>query len=363
MRATKPRDFTWIPTDSAPDYDPITTLPWLPRTFAEFQALELENPTRFLGYEVWDLLSPAEYYETVKDWMWNPETGHTPPPQPALTDEFSSSSIATPGARPLPTGPRPLPTVSVPDSYPLVPRAPWMLEADTRTDVEADADWRKAMERLFPPTMAPPPPLPAWRQAQRIALDRPPLPTSPWPPPPWGSSPATEQSHEPDSLSSRRNGPQVRMIRVLDPDHMFRHEPPPAPGPRPLPTRDYDSDDSLESYVSTKSRRLPAPAPRALKESTSSSRSLNHSTPPSSFRGGTAANAFCTVRDPTIPDPLATRSIIVGLDSYSDATVAHRDIAYAYDIHRVAETVQTGAGEATYQEEGLVDIVRWSLFF
>jgi hypothetical protein len=56
-----------------------------------------------------------------------------------------------------------------------------------------------------------------------------------------------------------------------------------------------------------------------------------------------------------VPGPLATRSIIVGLDSYSDLTVAHRDIAY--NIHRIAETVQTGAGEATYQEEGLVDIV------
>jgi hypothetical protein len=48
-------------------------------------------------------------------------------------------------------------------------------------------------------------------------------------------------------------------------------------------------------------------------------------------------------------------SSFVGLDSYSDVTVAHREIAY--NIHRVAETVQTGAGEATYQEEGLVDIV------
>jgi hypothetical protein len=60
------------------------------------------------------------------------------------------------------------------------------------------------------------------------------------------------------------------------------------------------------------------------------------------------------VRDPNVPDPLANRSIIVGLDSY-DVTVTHRDIAY--NIHRIAETVQTGAGEATYKEEGLVDIV------
>jgi hypothetical protein len=55
------------------------------------------------------------------------------------------------------------------------------------------------------------------------------------------------------------------------------------------------------------------------------------------------------------PDFFATRSIIVGIDSYSDITVAHRDIAN--DIRSVSETVHTGAGEATYQEEGSVDIV------
>jgi hypothetical protein len=35
--------------------------------------------------------------------------------------------------------------------------------------------------------------------------------------------------------------------------------------------------------------------------------------------------------------------------------VAHRDIVY--DIRRVSEIVHIGAGEATYEEEGLVDIV------
>jgi hypothetical protein len=68
-----------------------------------------------------------------------------------------------------------------------------------------------------------------------------------------------------------------------------------------------------------------------------------------------ASNAFCTVRDPRAEAFDDTRSIIVGIDSYSDITVAHREIAY--DIRRVCETVNTGAGEATYQEEGLVDIV------
>ncbi len=46
--------------------------------------------------------------------------------------------------------------------------------------------------------------------------------------------------------------------------------------------------------------------------------------------------------------------IIVGIDSYSDVTVAHPDIVY--DIHPIVETVHTGAGEATYTEESRVDI-------
>jgi hypothetical protein len=51
----------------------------------------------------------------------------------------------------------------------------------------------------------------------------------------------------------------------------------------------------------------------------------------------------------------ATRSIIIGLDSYSDITVAHRDIVYGR--RPIEETVYTGAGAATYTEEGFVDIV------
>ena len=144
------------------------------------------------------------------------------------------------------------------------------------------------------------------------------------------------------------------MIRVIDPDHLLRHEPPPAPGPRLQPTQGYESDDSLESYTSSKPRRPRSHQPHTPTEP-STTQPPTSDAPLSSFRGGTATNAFCTVRDPNSPDPLATRSIIVGLDSYSDVTVAHRDIAYG--IHRVAETVQTGAGDATYQEEGLVDIV------
>jgi hypothetical protein len=144
------------------------------------------------------------------------------------------------------------------------------------------------------------------------------------------------------------------MIRAVDPDHLLRHEPPPAPGPRLPPTQGYASDDSLESYASAKRQHARKPR-RTPEDSPATALPPPSQAPLSSFRGGTAANAFCTVRDPNSPDPFAARSIIVGLDSYSDVTVAHRDIAY--NIHRIAETVQTGAGEATYQEEGLVDIV------
>ncbi len=296
-RATKPRGVTWLPSDSDSEGD----------------------------------LPPRE----------------TGPTLPVLSDAFSSSSISVPATRPQPTGARPQPTVTGPANYPLVPRAPWMREGDSRTDAEADSDWRAAMERLFPITAAPTPSLSAWRQAQVAELNRPALPPAPWPPNPWGSTPATEPSREPDSYLSHRNPQRTVMIRVIDPDHLLNHEPPPAPGPRPLPTRDYDSDDSLESYSTAKARR--PHTPRIQEAFPSTTQPPSPTTPPSSFRGGQAVNAFCTVRDPNAPDPLATRSILIGLDSYSDITVAHREIAY--NVPHVAETVQTGAGEATYHEE------------
>jgi hypothetical protein len=148
------------------------------------------------------------------------------------------------------TPPLPFP---YPSPTPLVPRAPWMMEGDARTDDEADVDWRTAMEVLFPPTVAP---LPARRQTQQAELRSPPLPPSPWPAPPWGSTPATEPSSEPDSHLSHRNNRRTVLIRALDPSNLLTHETAPAHGPSPLPTKDYNSDDSLESYVSTKRRSL-----------------------------------------------------------------------------------------------------------
>ena len=46
----------------------------LPRTWAEFQI----NPEQYRHHPTWDLLSPAEFYETVREWDWNEVDGHTP---------------------------------------------------------------------------------------------------------------------------------------------------------------------------------------------------------------------------------------------------------------------------------------------
>jgi hypothetical protein len=76
----------------------------------------------------------------------------------------------------------------------------------------------------------------------------------------------------------------------------------------------------------------------------------------SSFKGGTTVNAICSVRDPHhARNPLATIQLTVGLDSYSDVTVAHRD--FVYNVRPITERVSTGGGLAQFDEEGLVDVV------
>jgi hypothetical protein len=76
----------------------------------------------------------------------------------------------------------------------------------------------------------------------------------------------------------------------------------------------------------------------------------------SSFQGGTTVNATGFVRDPLNKrNPLSTRSLTIGVDSYSDVTVARREITY--NIHPIHENLSTGGGDTEYHEEGLVDIV------
>jgi hypothetical protein len=67
-------------------------------------------------------------------------------------------------------------------------------------------------------------------------------------------------------------------------------------------------------------------------------------------------NATGFVRDPlNTHHPLSTRPLLIGLDSYSDVTVAHRDIVY--DVRPKHESLSTGGGNTEYHKEGLVDIV------
>ena len=63
----------------------------------------------------------------------------------------------------------------------------------------------------------------------------------------------------------------------------------------------------------------------------------------SSFQGGTTVNATGFVRDPRDNQyPHATRPLTIGLDSYSDVTVAHRDIVY--NTRPIHENLSTGGG-------------------
>jgi hypothetical protein len=69
----------------------------------------------------------------------------------------------------------------------------------------------------------------------------------------------------------------------------------------------------------------------------------------SSFQGGTTVNATGFVRDPlNTHHPLSTRPLTIGLDSYSDVTVAHRDIVYG--LRPIHERLTTGGGNTDYHE-------------
>jgi hypothetical protein len=247
------------------------------------------------------------------------------PSSPALSN--STMSPALPSSPALPNFTM-SPALTTSPATALTMRAPWMRDADPRPDAVADATWQHANDALFPPRQPPPDP-PAWRQAQAAELARPVIPT-PWTLPTFHASSSAETDPECEPHPHRRSYRTV-MIRALDPDHLLRHEP-----------RDDDDDSNgspRESFATNKTARF---------------RPRTYASTLSSFRGGTAANAFCSVRDLASRDPFATRSIIVGIDSYSDITAAHRDIVY--DIRPIDETVQTGAGEALYTEEGMVDI-------
>jgi len=103
---------------------------------------------------------------------------------------------------------------------------------------------------------------------------------------------------------------------------------------------DSSSDSSPHSYAHTHSTHRP-PASTARN-------------PRSSFRGGTTVIATASARDPSNPDPVAILPILVGLDSYSDVTVAAPE--FVYNKRKIMESVGTGAGASEYFEEGFIDI-------
>jgi hypothetical protein len=58
--------------------------------------------------------------------------------------------------------------------------------------------------------------------------------------------------------------------------------------------------------------------------------------------------ATASARDPSNPDPVAFVPILVGLDSYSDITVAAPELVY--NKRKITESVSTGAGASDYFE-------------
>ena len=167
-----------------------------------------------------------------------------------------------------------------------------------------------------------------WRQAQVDAADalaQTPVPPVPWTAPTWGAR-CTDPDGEPVPYLEHPRGHRTAFICALDPVNLLRHEPerPRSERPPELNEKDSDGDSPMEHYASPKkqSRRSGRSRPNTAAHYASSA---------SSFRGGTAVNAFCSVRDPSSDDPFTTRSILIDLDSYSDIRAC--SMWYIISIH------------------------------
>ncbi len=151
------------------------------------------------------------------------------------------------------------------------------------------------------------------------------LAAAPWDPvaPPYVAPPPVAQGWQMPQWGHDADGPKPEP----EPQPWGSRRPPSRSSSDSFPDEDYDP--ALYYYVQTRS----------------------------SFQGGTTAvNATASVRDPRDPHhPLATRPILVGLDSYSDVTVASCEIVY--NMHPILEHLSTDGGNTEYTEGGLVDIV------
>jgi hypothetical protein len=250
----------------------------------------------------------------------------TSTPHSDLDVRFEANPRAMKGSQPTPAEPpdhheTSTGSSSVAPSPPtLRPRASWMVdEGDNRTEAKADADWHRANHQLLPPPA--PAVMPRFSfssSAPTPIMPTPHVPEMGAPPQPWGDAPLFE---DPLPVAHGWHIPQ-----------WGEHEGEPDPEPQAWGSRRYSSDDeadpTLYHYVQTRS----------------------------SFQGGTTVNATGFVRDPSnTKHPLSTRPVIIGLDSYSDVTVAHRDIVY--NVRPIYECLSTGGGITDYHEEGLVDVV------
>ncbi len=143
---------------------------------------------------------------------------------------------------------------------------------------------------------------------------------------------------------------------AIDPDPNFAPTIPPwQPFQWDAQNRPHGPDPEPSAWGS--GRRSRSPSPTSSNPLPDKDLHLqSYAQPASSFKGGTTVNAIASVRDPLHPrNPLATRELTIGLDSYSDVTVAHRDIVY--NVRPITERLSTGGGLTHYNEEGLIDIV------
>jgi hypothetical protein len=76
----------------------------------------------------------------------------------------------------------------------------------------------------------------------------------------------------------------------------------------------------------------------------------------SHFSSGHAVNARTHVRDPTAKFPDAPLLVHVAIDTYSDVSISHADIAY--NITDIEEIIRTGGGQSHFTQQGYVDICK-----
>ena len=224
-----------------------------------------------------------------------------------------------------------------------------MRDDDSRTDAVADAAWKRANDLLFPPTnteeRAPraqrlgesrktpfrrsPPPRespPAWRLAQEADLTRPVVPT-PWTRPTWQTS-SSDTGPEPDPVPylSHRRG---TICSGTNRPRTLTHTP---------------------HMTMNQTIRMTQHSPRSPRPSGSATNN-----PEATHRRPSAAALLRTLFVPSatsrraIPSPRAPSSLALTPTPTSLSPIA---TSLVYDIRPIDETVQTGAGEATYSEEG-----------